>query len=219
MLTKIKKFIQKIKDKNNYKKGVQKLDEGYYKEAADILSKLEKSETVDRKMLYFNLGGALIGQDKLEQGEKYLRQAVEIGAGHNYIWATLAEVNILQRKWNKAEKAINKAIELEPEKDFYELKKEVICGSEELKENYLKHFELLKKAIEEQKKENWEQSLELLKEASTYYNKTGYLYNQIGAIYNNNLGNQELAAQFFKKAIEKEPDNQVFIRNLKQVLK
>lgn len=219
MLTKIKNFIQEIKDKRTYKKGIKKLDEGYYKEAEEILSEIEDSHLVDREMLFFNLGGALIGQDRLEEGQKYLEKAIEIEAGYDYIWATLAEVNLLQRKWDQAEKAINKAIEIEPEADFYELKKEVICGSDQLKENYLKHFELLKEAIEEQKKENWQKSIELLKESADYYNKTGYIYNQIGAIYNNNLGNKELAAQFFKKAIEKEPDNQVFQRNLKQVLK
>lgn len=219
MLNKIKNFIQKIKDEKAYKKGIKKLDAGYYKEAEAILSELEESELVDREMLFFNLGGALIGQDKLEAGEQYLQKAIEIEPEHDFIWATLAEVNLLQRKWAEAEKSINKAIEIEPEKDFYDLKKEVICGSEELKENYLKHFELLKEAIEEQKQENWQKSIELLKESSEYYSKTGYIYNQIGAIYNNNLGNSELAAQFFKKAIEKEPENEIFQRNLKQVLK
>ncbi len=219
MLNKIKNFIQKFKDKRTYQKGIKKLDEGYYKEAEEILVELKDSQLIDREMLFFNLGGALIGQDKLSEGEEYLQQAIEIESEHDFIWATLAEVNLLQRKWDEAEKAINKAIEIEPEKDFYELKKEVICGSDELKENYLKHFELLKESIEEQKNENWQKSIELLKESSEYYSKTGYIYNQIGAIYNNNLGNKELAAQFFKKAIEKEPDNQIFQRNLKQVLK
>jgi tetratricopeptide (TPR) repeat protein len=219
MLNEIKNFIQKFKDKRTYKKGIQKLDEGYYKEAEEILSELEDSQLIDREMLFFNIGGALIGQDKLAAGEKYLYKAIDIESEHDFIWATLAEVNLLQRKWDEAEKAINKAIELEPEKDFYELKKEVICGSDELKEDYLKHFDLLKEAIEEQKKENWKKSIELLKESAEYYSKTGYIYNQIGAIYNNNLGNSDLAAQFFKKAIEKEPDNEIFQRNLKQVLK
>jgi len=173
MLNKIKNFIQEIKDKRAYKKGIKKLDEGYYKEAEEILSELKDSQLVDREMLFFNLGGALIGQDKLPEGEKYLHQAIEIESEHDFIWATLAEVNLLQRKWDEAEKAINKAIDLEPEKDFYELKKEVICGSDELKENYLKHFELLKEAIEEQKNENWEKSIELLKESSELYNKSG----------------------------------------------
>ena len=219
MLNKIKNFFKKFKDKKLFKKGIKKLDEGYYQEAAEILFQIEDSQQVDREMLYFNLAGALIGEEKFDQGEKYLNKAIEIEAEHDFLWATLAEVNILQGKWEAAEKAINKALELEPGKKIYETKKEVICGSEELKENYLKHFELLKESIEEQKKENWEQSVEILREAVEYYDQTGYVYNQIGAIYNNNLGNEELAAQFFKKAIEKEPDNEVFIRNLKQVLK
>jgi tetratricopeptide (TPR) repeat protein len=219
MFSKIKNFIQEIKDKRTYKQGIKKLDGGYYKEAEKILSELEDSQLIDREMLFFNLGGALIGQDKLHEGEKYLHKAIDIQAEHDFLWATLSEVNVLQRKWDEAEKAINRAIELEPEKNFYDLKKEVICGSDELKENYLKHFDLLKEAIEEQKNENWQKSIELLKESAEYYSKTGYIYNQIGAIYNNNLSNSEMAAQFFKKAIEKEPDNEIFIRNLKQVLK
>jgi len=219
MLTKIKNFIQKFKDKRTYKKGIKKLDEGYYKEAEEILSELEDSQLIDREMLFFNLGGALIGQDRLAAGEKYLQKAIEIESEHDFLWATLAEVNLLQRQWDEAEKSINKAIEIEPEKEFYQLKKEVICGSDQLKEDYLKHFELLKEAIEEQKNENWQKSIEILKESSEYYSETGYIYNQIGAIYNNNLDNSDLAAQFFKKAIEKEPDNQIFQRNLKQVLK
>ncbi|RAK08175.1 tetratricopeptide repeat protein [Halanaerobium saccharolyticum] len=219
MLNKIKNFFKKFKDKKLFKQGIKKLDDGYYQEAAEILAELKDSQQVDREMLYFNLAGALIGQDKLAEGEKYLNKAIEIEAEHDFLWATLAEVNILQKKWEAAKKAINKALELEPGKKIYESKKEVICGSEELKENYLKYFKLLKKSIEEQKRENWQKSVGLLRDAVDHYDQTGYVYNQIGAIYNNNLGNKELAAQFFKKAIEREPDNEVFIRNLKQVLK
>ena len=108
---------------------------------------------------------------------------------------------------------------MEPEKKIYQTKKDVICGSEELKENYLEYFKLLKESIEEQKQENWKKAVELLVKAVEHYDKTGYVYNQIGAIYNNNLGNKELAAEFFKKAIEREPENEVFKRNLKQVLR
>lgn len=219
MLNKIKNFFKKFKDKKLFKQAIKKLDDGYYQEAAEILAELKDSQQVDREMLYFNLAGALIGQDKLAEGEKYLNKAIEIEAEHDFLWATLAEVNILQKKWEAAKKAINKALELEPGKKIYESKKEVICGSEELKENYLKYFKLLKESIEEQKRENWQKSVGLLRDAVDHYDQTGYVYNQIGAIYNNNLGNKELAAQFFKKAIEREPDNEVFIRNLKQVLK
>jgi len=219
MFGKIKSFIQKFKDNKSFREASKKIDEGYFKEAEKILVEIKDSPHVEKELLFFNLAGALIGQDKLKEGEKYLHQATEVNAEQDYIWATLAEVNILQRKWDEAEKAINRAIELEPDKSFYEIKKEVICGDDELKENYLKHFSLLKEAIEEQKKENWKKSVEILKEAVDYYDRTGYVYNQIGAIYNNNLGNKEVAAQFFKKAIEKEPDNDVFQKNLKHVLK
>jgi len=219
MLNQIKSFFKKFKDKKLFKQGIKKLDDGYYQEAAEILFQIEDSHQVDREMLLFNLAGALIGQGKLNQGEKYLNKAIEIEAEHDFLWATLAEVNILQKKWEAAKKAINKALELEPGKEIYERKKDVICGSDRLKENYLKYFKLLKESVEEQKKENWKQSVELLRDAVDHYDQTGYVYNQIGAIYNNNLGNKELAAKFFKKAIEKEPDNEVFIRNLKQVLK
>ncbi|MGM0549115.1 MAG: hypothetical protein ACQER0_07590 [Bacillota bacterium] len=218
MLNKIKSFFRKMKDKRLFKKAIKKLDAGYYQEAAEILFKIEKSEALDQVMLYFNLAGALIGQDKLIEGEEYLNKAIAIESEYDFLWATLAEVNILEKKWEAAAKAINKALDLAPEKKIYQLKKEVICGSEELKTNYLKYFSLLKESIAEQKKENWKKSVLLLKEAVNYYDQTGYVYNQIGAIYNNNLGDSKLAAKFFKKAIEKEPDNQVFIRNLKQVL-
>lgn len=219
MLNKIKNFIQKMKDKKAFNSGIKKLDEGYYQEAAEILLPLEDSPHLNKEMLYFNLAGALIGCDQLDQGEKYLKQAVEIDPQQDYLWATLAEVNILQEKWDSAEKAIKKAIELEPDKIIYQSKKEVICGSNELKENYLKYFKLLKNSIEEQKEENWKKAVELLIKAVEHYDRTGYVYNQIGAIYNNNLDNKDLAAQFFKKAIEREPENEVFKRNLKQVLR
>lgn len=218
MLNKIKEFFQKLKDKRLFKKAIKKLDAGYYQEAADILFEIESSQHLDQVMLFFNLAGALIGQDKLVKGEAYLKKAIAIEAEYDFLWATLAEVNILEEKWEAAKSSIDKALILAPEKKFYQLKKEVIYGSEELKANYLKYFSLLKESIAEQKKENWEKSVLLLKEAVSYYDQTGYVYNQIGAIYNNNLGNKDLAAKFFKKAIEKEPDNQVFIRNLKQVL-
>ena len=219
MFNQIKKFFKKYKDKKLFKQGIKQLDEGYYQESAEILFQLEDSQLVDREMLFYNLAGALIGQGKLDQGEKYLNKAIEIGAEHDFLWATLAEVNILQEKWDAAKKAINKALELEPEKNIYKSKKEVICGSDELKENYLKYFKLLKESIEEQKEENWKKAVELLVDAVEHYDKTGYVFNQIGAIYNNNLGNKERAAQFFKKAIEREPENEVFKRNLKQVLR
>lgn len=219
MFAKIKGFIQKFKDKKTFREGSKKIDEGYFKEAEEILFEVKDSPHLDKGLLYFNLAGALIGQDKLAAGKKYLEKAVEIEADHDYIWATLAEVNILQQNWDQAEKAINKAIELNPGKSFYEIKKEIISGSDELKENYLKHFSLLKEAIEEQKKENWKKSIEILQEAVSYYDRTGYIYNQIGAIYNNNFKNKEMAAKFFKKAIEKEPDNNIYQKNLKHVLK
>ena len=219
MLNKIKGFFQKMKDKKALKEGTKKLDEGYYQKSAEILAPLTDSPHLNKENLYFNLAGALIGQDKLEEGEKYLKKAIELDSKQDYLWATLAEVNILQKKWESAEKAIKKALELEPENKIYQSKKEVICGSEELKENYLKYFDLLKESIEEQKKENWKKAVELLVEAVEHYDKTGYVYNQIGAIYNNNLDNKELAAKFFKKAIEREPENEVFKRNLKQVLR
>ena len=219
MFNQIKNFFKKYKDKKLFKQGIKKLDDGYYQESAEILFQIEDSQLVDREMLFFNLAGALIGQGKLDRGEEYLNKAIEIEAEHDFLWATLAEVNILQEKWKSAEKAINKALELEPEKKTYENKKKVICGSEEQKENYLSYFKLLKESIEEQKKENWKKAVELLVNAVEHYDKSGYVYNQIGAIYNNNLGNKERAAQFFKKAIEREPENEVFKRNLKKVLK
>jgi tetratricopeptide (TPR) repeat protein len=219
MLNKIKEYFQKMKDKKSFKSGIKKLDAGYYKEAAEILLPLADSSHLNQEILYFNLAGALIGQDKLDEGEKYLNKAIAVDSKQDYLWATLAEVNILQKKWESAEKAIQKALELEPEKTIYESKKEVICGSQELKENYLKYFKLLKESIEEQKEENWKKAVELLVKAVEHYDQTGYVYNQIGAIYNNNLGNKERAAQFFKKAIEREPENEVFKRNLKQVLR
>lgn len=219
MLSKIKNFFQGLKDKKAYKAGVKKLDEGYYQEAAEILESLLTSSHLNKELLYFNLAGASIGEGKLERGEKYLNKAIEIDPQQDYLWATLAEVNILQEKWDSAEKAIKKALELEPDKVIYQSKKEVICGSEQLKQDYLKYFSLLKNSVEEQKKENWKQAVELLIEAVKHYDRTGYVYNQIGAIYNNNLNNKELSAKFFKKAIEREPENEVFKRNLKQVLK
>lgn len=219
MLDKIKGFFQKMKDKKALQQGIKKLDEGYYQEAADILQPLAASPHLNQELLYFNLAGALIGCDQLDEGEKYLKKALEIDSKQDYLWATLAEVNILQRKWDSAEKAIKKAVELEPDKIIYQSKKEVICGSKELRENYLKYFQLLRNSVEEQKKENWQKAVELLSKAVEHYDRTGYVYNQIGAIYNNNLDNKDLAAQFFKKAIEREPENEVFKRNLKQVLR
>lgn len=219
MFNKIRGFFRKLKHKKSFKKGVKKLDEGYYQEAAEILTPLKESPYLNEEMLYFNLAGAVIGQDKLEQGENYLKKAIEVDPKQDYLWATLAEVNILQRKWENAKKAINKALDLEADKKIYQAKKDVICGSDQLKEDYLQHFSLLKKSIKEQKAENWKQAVKLLIEAVDHYDRTGYVYNQIGAIYNNNLGNKDLAAEFFKKAIKKEPENEVFKRNLKQVLR
>lgn len=219
MLNKIKNFFKKFTEKKRFKKGVKKLDNGFYKEAEEIFLDLRDSWRIERAMIYFNLAGSVIGQDRLEEGEKHLKRAIDLREEYDFLWATLAEVNILQQNWEKAESAIDKALELEPGKKIHEAKKEIICGEQELKENYLKHFSLIKESIEEQKKENWEQCIQLLIKAADYYDRTGYVYNKIGAIYNNNLADSQLAVKYIKKAVQIEPDNEVFSRNLEHVAK
>lgn len=219
MWEKIKGFFKSFTEKKRFKKGIKKLDSGYYQEAEEIFWELKDGRRIKKEMIYFNLAGALIGQEKMEAGEKYLNKALAINDQHDFLWSTLAEVNIVQRKWQKAEKAVDKALELEPEKKVHEAKKDIICGSQELKENYLKHFALIKESVAEQKKENWEKAVELLKKAAEYYDETGYVYNKIGAVYYNNLKNKELAAEYIEKALKKEPDNPVFTRNLENVSK
>lgn len=219
MFEKIKGFFKSFTEKKRFKEGIRKLDNGYYKEAEEIFLDLKEGRQIKKEMIYFNLAGAVIGQDELQKGEEYLKMALNLNDEYDFLWSTLAEVNILQRKWEEAEKAIKKAIEIEPGKRMHEAKKDIICGSDELKENYLKHFALIKDSVEAQKNENWDQAIDLLKEAAEYYDQTGYVYNKIGAIYHNNLKNEELAVEYIEKALEKEPDNTVFIRNLKNVSK
>jgi len=168
-------------------------------------------------MLYFNYASALIANEKFIQAKKYLKKAIKKDKSIDFFWGTLAEVNILKKEWKNAEKNLKKAIKLEPNKKNYQNKLEIVRGDKTIKDNYFEYYDLIKKAIKIQKEEKWEKSIELFKKSLDYYDKMGYAYNQIGAIYNNNLGEKKKALKYFRLALEKEPNNQMFKMNLKRI--
>ena len=212
----LKRFFNKFKQKRKFKKAIKHLNQGNYEQSEELLLNLVNSEFLDLKKVYFNLASALMGSEKFGQAESYLKKAVNKKDDIDFLWGTLGEVYILQEKWQQAEEALNRAIDLNPEKEAYKTKSTIVRGDEETKNDYLKYYSLVKKAINLQKEEKWKQSIKTFKKALEYNDTIGYAYNQIGAIYNNKLNNAEKAVKYFELALEKEPNNKMFKTNLKR---
>ncbi|MGM0500595.1 MAG: tetratricopeptide repeat protein [Bacillota bacterium] len=217
MIRLIRRLINKFKEKRKFKKSLKYLNSGEYLKAERIMDGLLNSNALDLKKLYFNYASALIANEKFDQAKTYLKKAINKDKSVDFFWGTLAEVNILKKEWKHAEENLKKAIELEPNKKIYQNKLEIVNGNKSVKNNYLNYYDLIKKAIKFQKEEKWKKSIELFKESLKYYDKMGYAYNQIGAIYNNNLGQKEKALKYFRLALEKEPNNKMFKMNLKRI--
>lgn len=212
----LKRFFNKFKQKRKFKKAIKHLNQGNYEQSEELLLNLVNSEFLDFKKVYFNLASALMGSEKFGQAESYLKKAVNKKDDIDFLWGTLGEVYILQEKWQQAEEALKRAIDLNPEKEAYKTKLTIVRGDEETKNDYLKYYSLVKKAINLQKEEKWKQSIKTFKKALEYNDTIGYAYNQIGAIYNNKLNNAEQAVKYFELALEKEPNNKMFKTNLKR---
>lgn len=217
MLKYFKKFIDRFKEKNNFKKALKYLNTGEYGQAENILVALVDSNNLDLKMVYFNLSAALIGNEKFEEAELYLKKAIKIKNNIDFFWGTLGEVYILQEKWLMAEDSLQEAIKLNKSKKLYKDKLSIVKGNQKIKDNYLKYYYLVKKALKLQKEEKWEKSIDMFKKALEYNNMMGYAYNQIGAIYNNKLNDAKEAIKYFELALEKEPENKMFKMNYNRV--
>ncbi len=217
MITFIKKMINNFKEKRKFKRSLKYLNSGEYLKAERIMGELLNSNILEQKMIYFNYASALIANEKFGQADEYLKKAIKKDKNVDFFWGTLAEVNILKKEWGNAEKNLQKAIKFAPNKKKYQNKLEIVMGDKSIKDNYFEYYRLIKKAIKIQKEEKWEKSIELFKKSLNYYDKMGYAYNQIGAIYNNNLGEKKKALKYFRLALEKEPNNEMFKMNLKRI--
>lgn len=218
MINLIKKIINRFKEKRKFKKSLKYLNSGEYLKAEKIMSGLLNSNNLDLKMIYFNYASSLIANEKFGEAKKYLKKAIKEDENIDFFWGTLAEVNILTKNWKNAENNFKKAIAIAPNKKNYQNKLEIAKGSKKMKDNYFAYYKLIKEAIKFQKEEKWEKSIEKFKNSLNYYDKMGYAYNQIGGIYNNELDQKKNALKYFRLALEREPNNEMFKMNLKRII-
>jgi len=188
------KFFEKTGKEANYPKRVKDqlafilLNKGNYKKAYEIL-KNEVEKNPDDEDISLNYGASLIRLGKYQKAEEVYKKILKINPENYEVFHDLAIIYEKKKDYQKAKKYLLKAIEINPyyAEGYYQLGKI----------NYIKGE--IKKA-----EEYLEKSIEIDPDYA-------YSYNLLGIIYTKR--NPEKTFLYFKKAVEIEPENILFIKN------
>ena len=204
------KYFDLLKEKRLQIKGQKLLTQGKIEKAFDAFQKaiLINSSTEN----IYNLALSLMAQTKYLQAEKYLRKIFENYPENEMNLLTLAECVIMQKKWNEAIELYRSLADFDPENKTYQ-KYKTIAEDVVIREKYVKSKYLLNFSILELKRKNDKKAMELLLEAEEYFPGNPNILNNIGSIYML-FKNYEKAYSYFSKAIENDPSNKRFQKNL-----
>ncbi len=121
----------------------------------------------------------------------------------------LGEVYLQQEQWDKA------LLVLDPYRENAEAKQllDIIRGGSKERRDYLTFMGLLRQAIRLIHEHEYSNSIQCLKESLPFSKDRGKVYNQIGGIYFNFLKDRNSAEEYFRKAWECSPNNNVFKLN------
>ncbi len=204
------KYFDLLKEKRLQMKGQKLLTQGKTEKAYDTFQKaiLINSSTEN----IYNLALSLMAQTKYLQAEKYLRKIFKNYPENEINLLTLAECVIMQQKWNEAIELYRLLADSDPKNKAYQKYKN-IAEDVVIREKYVKSKCLLYSSILELKRKNDKKALEMLLEAEEYFPGNPNILNNIGSVYML-LKDHEKAYSYFSKAIDNDPGNRKFQKNL-----
>ena len=204
------KYFDLLKEKRLQIKGQKLLTQGKTEKAFDAFQKaiLINSSTEN----IYNLALSLMAQTKYLQAEKYLRKIFEDYPENEINLLTLAECVIMQKKWNEAIELYRLLSDSDPKNKAYQ-KYKIIAEDIVIREKYVKSKCLLNMSILELKRKNDRKALEILLEAEEYFPGNPNILNNIGSIYML-FKDHEKAYSYFSQAIDSDPGNRKFQKNL-----
>jgi|SRR5690554_2842012 len=168
--------------------------------------KLTPEKFYYKGICYFETGA-------LESAERHLEKALTLKHDSKNTAQVLAQVYILQKKWESAVKVLS------PYKGLTEVERliTIINKSEESRLAYLNYATLLQKAVGMMRSKRYEAAVSHLKNAVCYADEPTDLYNQIGTIYLNCLKDRNKAEEYFSKAYQLSPGNKRIKMNYAKV--
>ena len=203
-------FMQSLKAKRLRKKGQQLLTSGKIEKAHRIFQKVVLIDNSTENL--FNLALSLMAMAHYSEAENYLRKIETNFPDHELNTLTLAESLIMQKKWDEAIKFYKKANQINPRSEAYKkylaIAKDVVA-----REKYVKSKEFFQEATEKLGCKKDDEALNILQKANEYFPENPNILNNIGTLYLN-LKKFKQAYDHFAKAINLDPENKKFQKNL-----
>lgn len=202
--------MQSLKAKRLRKKGQQLLTSGKIEKAHRIFQKVVLIDNSTENL--FNLALSLMAMAHYSEAENYLRKIETNFPDHELNTLTLAESLIMQKKWDEAIKFYKKANQINPRSEAYKkylaIAKDVVA-----REKYVKSKEFFQEATEKLGCKKDDEALNILQKANEYFPENPNILNNIGTLYLN-LKKFKQAYDHFAKAINLDPENKKFQKNL-----
>lgn len=199
----------------------------------DAIEHYSKAIEILPKAVYFeNVGLAYEDSGDLKNAEESYRKALEISTGNKDIyWNRLGIFYYNQKKYKEAIKYYRKAIKIQPKAVYFENTgnayidagdfenaEENFSKAHEIEPNNYIHLENL--GLVSQKKQNYTVAINYFEQALSIApeNVKSFFYNYIGNCWYS-LENWDEAADFYRNAINRDKNQQVYFDNLILALK
>ncbi len=191
--------------------GYKNLGRGRHEKALRYFEKaLMISEEVS---IIFNYVVALSAVGRYSEAYPYLSKILAEYGDNEMALSMMLWVCIMLRKWDQALELCEKIrLQFPSNQEFIHLFD--ILNNENIRENFVKAQELIKKAEQKTLKKKYNQAIELLKQALEFNPHEALAYNNLASI-NFKLKRKDQAKEYIKKAVELDPLNKRYKQNLR----
>lgn len=205
------KIFRKFFAKYLNKKGQRYLIRGQVKKAYSTFQKaLFHQNSIN---ILFNIGLSLTALNRNSEAETYYRKVLSIAKDNEIALLALSEALVMQRKWEQANEILQRLIDLSQKNKVY--KKYLKRNKDVIKrEEYVLVTELLNKSQILSQEKKYLEAKEIVEEALKINPKNANLHNNLGSLIYTITGKPKSALPHFQKAVNLEPQNQKFIKNL-----
>ncbi len=195
-------------------KGQKYLVKGFYHKAFRIFQKVLLLDDAPENI--FNLAITLMSLGNYPEAENYLQKVYKKFPENELNILSLAECNLMQKKWEKAKKLYDKLQAVNPNKKFY-LHYQEIAYDPAVREKYVTLRLLINQADKAIQKKNKKSALTFLEQCEEYLLSEPNLLHSIGVLYYQ-LKNYKKARSFLAEAVKLDNSNSAYKKILRKVI-
>ncbi|MCB5229997.1 MAG: tetratricopeptide repeat protein [Candidatus Cloacimonas sp.] len=164
----------------------------------------------------YNFALVLLALGRRAEAKNYLSKVLEEMPNSELVLLTLADLEMQDKQWDKAEDLLTLLTEHYPNNNKYQ-KYLGRVKNPAARENYIKAKDLLQKASTLLTENKTKEALQSLQKAEKLDPENPYIQNNLGFFYLQLEKNPKKALTYFQRAYQLEPDNKKFQENLYSV--